>query len=219
MYFLKGIRSRIIIWFMAFLVLPFFLWWVCNAADDLLRQIFYPSYLEGTTFNVWENTDTVWNEVVGWWSIEVRIKFKKEVMRWDNNELLCHNGPCPDGCKEYDPSKDTEDQCNWQHHLVQVDAWKQPSMIVKVTRLLLSLVIALSVTMILYNWMQYIIQTWQWKEAKDLTKNIAYIVVWILVALFSVVIITLIQSIPATLDKELDGGNNNETDNTILENK
>lgn len=74
---------------------------------------------------------------------------------------------------------------------------------VKITRLLLILTIALSITMILYNWMIYIIQTWQWKEWKSLMKNVLLIVVWILVALFSVVIINLIQSIPTTLDKEL----------------
>lgn len=80
-----------------------------------------------------------------------------------------------------------------------------PSIIVKVTRILLSFVVALSITMILYNGMIYIIQTWQWKDSKDLTKNIAYIVAWILIALFSVVIITLIQSVPKTVDEELHG--------------
>ena len=84
-----------------------------------------------------------------------------------------------------------------------IGAQKGPSVIVKATRLLLSLVVALAITMILYNWMLYIIQTWQWKEWKDLTKNIAYIVIWILVALFSVVIITLLRSVPKTLDAEL----------------
>jgi hypothetical protein len=79
-----------------------------------------------------------------------------------------------------------------------------PSIIVKITRILLSFVVALSITMILYNWMIYIIQTWQWKDSKDLTKNIAYIVVWILVAIFSVVIINLIQSVPKTIDEELN---------------
>ena len=79
-----------------------------------------------------------------------------------------------------------------------------PSIIVKVTRIVLSFVVALSITMILYNWMIYIIQTWQWKDSKDLTKNIAYIVVWILVALFSVLIINLIQSVPKTIDEELN---------------
>ncbi len=34
------------------------------------------------------------------------------------------------------------------------------SVIVKFTRLLLSLVVVIAVTMILYNWMSYIIQTW-----------------------------------------------------------
>lgn len=74
---------------------------------------------------------------------------------------------------------------------------------VKITRILLILTIALSVTMILYNWMIYIIETWQWKEWKSLIKNVILIVVGILVSLFSVVIINLIQSIPTTLDDEL----------------
>lgn len=94
---------------------------------------------------------------------------------------------------------------------------KKASIIVKVTKILLSLVIALAVTMILYNGMMYIIQTWQWKEAKDLTKNIAYIVVWILVALFSVVIITLIQSIPNTLEDELISDQDSTQDNDVVE--
>ena len=177
MQFLQEIRIKIIVWFMALFILPSFLWWICNAANDLLRQIFYPSYYEKTSFNVWENENKVWENIFGW--------SNKVGMDWE-----------------------------W--------AYKKDSspIIVKITKLLLSLVIALSVTMILYNWMQYIIQTWQWKEAKDLTKNIAYIVVWILVALFSVVIITLIQSIPRTLKEagdELWENSANETDNMILE--
>lgn len=70
------------------------------------------------------------------------------------------------------------------------------SIVVKATRLLLVLTIALSVTMILYNWMIYIIETWQGKEWKSLAKNVILIVVWILIALFSSIIITLIQSVP-----------------------
>lgn len=93
------------------------------------------------------------------------------------------------------------------------------SIIVKVTRLLLVLIIALSVTMILYNWMIYIIQTWQWKEWKSLIKNVVLIVVWIFVALFSIVIINLIQSIPTTLDGELTAENNNTSDNKVLDGK
>jgi hypothetical protein len=75
----------------------------------------------------------------------------------------------------------------------------KPSIITKVTRVLLALVIALSVTMILYNGMSYIIQTWQGKEWKNLVKNVVYIVIWILLSLFSVTIITLLESVSTTL--------------------
>ena len=45
------------------------------------------------------------------------------------------------------------------------------------------------------------------------------IVVWIFVALFSIVIINLIQSIPTTLDGELTAENNNTSDNKVLDGK
>lgn len=77
------------------------------------------------------------------------------------------------------------------------------SILLKITRLLLVLTIALSVTMILYNGMMYIIQTWQGKEWKDLIKNVLLIVVGILISLFSVLIINLIQSIPNSLNEEI----------------
>ena len=90
------------------------------------------------------------------------------------------------------------------------------SMILKITRLLLILTIALSVTMILYNGMMYIVQTWQWKEWKSLIKNVLLIVVGILVSLFSVVIINLIQSIPNSIDEDLKS-DWFDADNKVLE--
>lgn len=111
----------------------------------------------------------------------------------------------------------------WSYE-VGVDVWsggvyhqKKPSIIVKVTRLLLIIVITLSVTMILYNWMIYIVQTWQWKESKNLVKNIVYIVIWIIISLFSAVIITIIQSVPKTIDEEVKTDVDNRTDNEPLE--
>lgn len=81
---------------------------------------------------------------------------------------------------------------------------KEQSLAVKVTKFLLSLVIALSITMIIYNSIVYIVQTWNGKDSADLVKNILYIVIGIIIALFSSLIITLIQSIPKTLS-EIDG--------------
>lgn len=93
---------------------------------------------------------------------------------------------------------------------------KVPSMIVKITRILLSLVVALSVTMILYNGMIYIVQTWQWKEWKSLVKNVVYIVIWILISLFSVTIITLLKSVSYTLKEETQVDWSRDADNNIV---
>ena len=104
-----------------------------------------------------------------------------------------------------------ENQVKYGAGLGWVDKQKIPSIIVKVTRILLSLVVALSITMILYHWLFYIIQTGQWKEWKDLVKNVVYIVIWILVSLFSVTIITLLQSVSTTLDEsEVDWSRDND---------
>lgn len=189
-------------------------WWISFAADDLLWQLIEPSYYSNTTLDMGVNVKTVWDEVLGW-SNEINIKFRKEVIRDENGNLLCHNWPCPEGCTVYNEEKDKKEMCPRQHKWVNVEVWKKPSMVVKITRLLLTLVIALSVTMILYNGIMYIVQTWQWKEWKSLMKNIVLIVVGILISLFSVLIIRLIQSIPNTLDEELSN-NGYETDNEIL---
>jgi len=97
-----------------------------------------------------------------------------------------------------------------------VGAKSWPSIIVKITRLLLSLIVALSVTMILYNGMMYIINTWQWKDWKDLAKNILYIVVWILLALFSVIIITVLQSIAPTVTTDITPDRGNTIDERLV---
>lgn len=94
---------------------------------------------------------------------------------------------------------------------------KGPSIIVRITRVLLALVIALSVTMILYNWLSYIIQTWQWKEGKDLISNVVYIVIWIIVSLLSVTIITILQSVSTTLQEETQPDRKQEIDERLVE--
>ena len=109
----------------------------------------------------------------------------------------------------------------WTRPLDPLNEWlgfkKVPSIIVKVTRLLLSLVVALSVTMILYNWLTYIIQTWQWKEWKNLVKNVVYIVIWIILSLFSITIITILQSVSKSLDEETDRDRKRNNDEKVIE--
>jgi hypothetical protein len=49
--------------------------------------------------------------------------------------------------------------------------------------------------MIIYNWIMFVIKSTKWEAPKDVLKNIIYIVVWVLLALASVIIIRLAGSI------------------------
>ena len=109
---------------------------------------------------------------------------------------------------------------NWETKVsIGKDSWitSSANLFAKVTRLLLMLVITLSITMILYNWIKYIVEDWQWKDSKNLKKNVAYIVVWILLSLFSVIIITLLRSVPTTIDEGIEQTNDNSKDNQQVE--
>ncbi len=94
---------------------------------------------------------------------------------------------------------------------------KQASLFGMVTRLILILVVTLSVTMILYNWIMYIVKVWQWEDSKNLIKNVAYIVVWILISLFSVVIMTLLRSVPQTIEEDIPSDVNNPDREVLTE--
>ena len=193
----RRIKSNLKFWLIIVSSTLFFLWWISNA-QDLLWQLTEPTYEADMTVKVGQKANSVWTRFF-WNSTEIDVVVEKQIRRDGNGRPLCHGGECPPECNGTTASEKLE-QCKYQHIWVEVAAGDKPSIITKATRILLLFVIALSVTMILYNGMMYIIQTWQWKEAKDLTKNIAYIVIWILIALFSVVIITLTQSIPSTLE-------------------
>lgn len=86
------------------------------------------------------------------------------------------------------------------------------SMVTNVIKILLMLTITLSITMILYNGTKYIIEVWNWKDGKSLMKNVAFIVIWILVAIFSVTILNLMRSVPKTLHDELWKGEGQQQD-------
>ena len=213
MILFRHIKNTIKYWLTIIAFSLFFLWWFSNAEDDLLWQLIEPTYYGDTTLNVAKNSDYVWTRFF-WGSKEIVYKVEKVIKKNDKGQLLCKGGSvCSTECNGRDG---TEEYCDYQYEWLHKTSKDKPSIIVKATRILLSLVVALSVTMILYNGMMYIVETWQWKEWKDLVKNIAFIVIWILVALFSVVIITLIQSIPDTLENELVSDSNSKMDNEVV---
>ena len=169
-------------------------------------------YISGSIISWSVGTLITWTWLIFWnqrtsgtWLI---WKFKSWGVNWSLITWSVIIGkPCPIECmaiNSWSVRTCFEEWLSYQPR-IDVEAHRETSIIVKVTKLLLLLTITLSVTMILWNGMSYIIQTWQWKEWKNLVKNIVYIVVWIIIALFSVIIITIIQSIPATLDDSDDG--------------
>ena len=68
-------------------------------------------------------------------------------------------------------------------------------LIVRIAKLLLRITIVLSVTMVLYNWVLYVIQSSKWEIPKDPQKNLINILIGILLALSSLWIINLVNSI------------------------
>ena len=161
MNLMKQIKKKLKYWLLAFLALPFFLWWISNAANDLLWEIRQISKNNGSVIHIAENVDNVWKKVV-----------------WGPNS--------------------------------------NETILTKITKILLWLVVALSVTMILYNGMMYIIQTWQWKEWKDLMKNVIYIVIGVVIALFSTIIIALIQSVSSTINDNTEVNQNPWIDSQVF---
>ena len=208
MHIFKWLRNNIKIWLLALLIVPFFLWCFCSAnPTDLLWQLVEPAYYEETIIWLWTSKETVWKNVFKWSNeLDVGISLERRIVKDDEGKPMC-KWNCPELCLSDEDGLSRSDRilCRryWTFESVEVslEAWvqKQPSLIVKVTRMLLILTITLSVTMILYNGMMYIIKTWQWKEGKDVLKNVAYIVIWILIALFSVIIVRIMQSIPSTI--------------------
>lgn len=219
-------KNNIKIWLLALLIVPFFLWCFCDAKRDLLWQLVQPAYHEETIIWLWVSKETVWSKVFKWTTeVGVDVYLEKRIVTDENGKPVCRFTWCTELClkKEEDLSSGDRLLCKrqWKYESVEVGleagVEKQPSLIVKVTRMLLILTIVLSVTMILYNGMMYIVKTWQWKEGKDALKNIAYIIIWILIALFSVLIIRIIQSIPSTLaDKNELEANGYELDKAAL---
>ena len=77
----------------------------------------------------------------------------------------------------------------------KIEINKRPSLIVKFTKLILTLTIVLSVTMIIINGIIYIVKTGNWEEPSEVKKNIIYVIIGIILALCSGVLVTLFRSV------------------------
>ncbi|MDR0369053.1 MAG: hypothetical protein LBH96_00515 [Candidatus Peribacteria bacterium] len=73
----------------------------------------------------------------------------------------------------------------------------------RITKFILMLTIVLSVTMIILNGIQYITKSGNGEDPSKSRTNIIYIVVGIMLALFSVVIVNLLRSVGESTLKEI----------------
>jgi flagellar biosynthesis protein FlhB len=80
---------------------------------------------------------------------------------------------------------------------------KKPSLFVNVTKILLMITIVLSVTMVIINGILYITKSGSGEDPKSVIHNLLYIAIGIIVALFSVIIVTLFRSVGETTLKEI----------------
>ena len=78
---------------------------------------------------------------------------------------------------------------------ISVETITRPPLIVRIAKFLLRMTVVLSVTMILYNGVYYIIEASKGWDVKEASNNLIYVVVGVLLALFSLAIINLISSI------------------------
>lgn len=83
------------------------------------------------------------------------------------------------------------------------DVSKNESIIMRITKFILMLTIVLSVTMIILNGIQYITKSGNGEDPSKSRTNIIYIVVGIMLALFSVVIVNLLRSVGESTLKEI----------------
>ncbi len=185
-------------------------------ADDLMEEAFKPSVANDFIINMWNNKESVWNEVFRQWT-DVNANLTRKCFI-DNQEKKINK---EETCKKYMIVKqlaterdwkkciDSEwkkvrvkreykkDYCEtilwWEYKRANV-AVRAP-LLVRIAKFILRITVALSITMVIYNWIYYIIESAKWWDVKKAKENLIYIWVWLLVALLSVAIINLVSSI------------------------
>jgi len=162
-----------------------------TSAADLLETIFQPAKSQETIINLWNTSDAVWNEVfrewvwvqaglgcfVAWQKISKSEIEKQKSDLWSNlwNKEFC------------------EQILWWEQNVLALTT--QAPLIVRITKFLLRITMVLSVTMVIFNGVMYITEAAKWWDVKSATKNLWYVALWILLALMSLWIINLINSV------------------------
>lgn len=84
--------------------------------------------------------------------------------------------------------------------------YKEAPLIVKVVYIILRITVVLSITMIIYYSIKFMLQVFGWSELKSATakKDLINVLIWLLIAMFSITAITLVTSLAKSTFKSND---------------
>lgn len=196
--FWNSIKCIILIWIIGIFWFQSFSFWDANNASDLLDQVFDKALEYEYVLEVWGRTPKqVWNEVLRWGiTIQAGESWTYACLDPETDSILYI----------YEDWRkleiETPAECEiawWEWHTDALDIeYKQP-LVVKITKILLRITMVLAITMVIFNSVKLMIEILSGKvdlKSSWAKKNLVSIILWILIALFSVTIINLIISIP-----------------------
>ena len=100
------------------------------------------------------------------------------------------------------------------HSLLRESSWysfgewfyKNAPLIVKIVYIILRITVVLSITMIIFYSIKFMLQVFGWSELKSATakKDLINVLIWLLIAMFSITAITLVTSLAKSTFKSND---------------
>ena len=190
---------------------------------DFLEQAFGPSKAQNTVVNPGNNAQAVGNEILREWvtiSLENNFGqgcFVNNALVPNINQLYCEQilwynwtnfwgWACQNQNSNYTISINSLDHesgkevfCQqvlwWDRNVPAFQSWVRPPLIVRITKFILRMTIILAVTMVIFNGLRYVLAAWDEAKMQEAHKNLWYIIWGIILALLSLVIITLVNSL------------------------
>ena len=182
------------------IVMFFLIWnisfWQTYESDDLMYQVFKEAISYWSIMEVWWKTsEDVWHEVLRW---------KTSIWAWESLRKVCINPSNDEILYVYDNNQklkiDNERDCAiawWVWKSDVFDVTYTTPFIVRISKILLSITMVLAITMIIFTSVKLMINILWWKDLKSssVKKDLLMVVIWVLLALFSVTIINLLRSV------------------------
>lgn len=171
--------------------------WVGNSSTDLLDQVFDEAMDNYSVLEVWwRDKKKVWIAV---------LKGDDTMTAWDSLSSTCFDKNTKEILYMYSSWQKlkigNERDCYvawWQWWREAFEMEHKTPIIVKIIKVLLRITIVLSITMTILAGVKLMISVFSGKDIKssDAKKDLIGIIVWLLLAMFSITIINLIRSIP-----------------------